>query len=67
MAQVKFKSIALLTGGIFALLFFHFVPVGLGNITIVGKNNLVTAAEVIEENTAIATVTNQDGFALKVK
>ena len=67
MAQVKLKSVALLTGGIFALLFFHFVPVGLGNVTIVGKSNQETTAEISEENTAIAKATRQGSFESEVK
>jgi len=67
MPQVKLKSIALLTGGIFAVLFFHFVPVGLGNVTTVGKSNQETTAEIIEENTAIAKATKQGRFESEVK
>jgi len=67
MAQVKFKSVALLTGGIFTLLFFHFVPVDLGDVTTVGKSNQETAAEIIEENTAIAKATRQGSFESEVK
>jgi hypothetical protein len=67
MAQVKFRSVALLTGGIFALLFFHFVPVGLSNVTIVGKSNQETAAEIIDENTAIARATKQGSFEAEAK
>jgi len=67
MAQVKFKSVALLTGGIFALLFFHHVPVDLGNVTTVGKSNQETAAEISEENTAIARATCQSSFESEVK
>ena len=67
MAQVKFKSVALLTGGIFALLFFHHVPVDLGNVTIVGKSKQETPAEISEENTAIARATRQGSFESEVK
>ena len=66
MAQVKFKSVALLTGGIFALLFFHNVPVDLGNVTIVGKRKQETPVEIIEENTAIARATRQGSFESEV-
>ena len=65
MAQVKLKSIALLTGGIFVLLFFHFVPVGLGNVTIVGKQNAEATVEATGENTAIANVSKQLVFEQK--
>ena len=49
MDQVNIKSIVLFTGGIFLLLFFHFVPIGFsdGGVT---NNSKETKMSVIGEN-----------------